>query len=221
MLLNRNVVRRHTPGTICAVGAALVMTLSIRSTAQLPPQIGQVRHNSGDNVVPVFEGWEKNPDGTFNLVFGYMNRNYVEEPEIPIGPDNNFSIGPADQGQPTHFYPRRQQFMFKVKVPADFGGKEIVWTLTTRGKTERAYATLKPDYMIDSGIHRRGGPLFFALSLVPLFLLLWWLRGRERRLLYAGHIYPVPAPVAPDSGSILIARRHLLRASRTQSTALT
>ena len=30
--------------------------------------------------------------------------------------------------------------------------------------------------MINSPIHRRGGPLFFALSLVPLFLLLWWLR---------------------------------------------
>jgi exosortase C (VPDSG-CTERM-specific) len=30
--------------------------------------------------------------------------------------------------------------------------------------------------MIDSVIHHRGGPLFFALSLIPLFLLLWWLR---------------------------------------------
>jgi len=35
--------------------------------------------------------------------------------------------------------------------------------------------------MIDSSIHRRGGPIFFALSLIPLFLLLWWLRRRERR----------------------------------------
>lgn len=34
--------------------------------------------------------------------------------------------------------------------------------------------------MIDSVIHRRGGPLFFALSLVPLFLLLAWLRRQER-----------------------------------------
>ncbi len=37
-------------------------------------------------------------------------------------------------------------------------------------------------YMIDSPIHHRGGPLFFALSLIPLFLLLWWLRRQERRL---------------------------------------
>lgn len=33
--------------------------------------------------------------------------------------------------------------------------------------------------MIHSPIHHRGGPLFFALSLVPLFLLLWWLRRGE------------------------------------------
>ena len=33
--------------------------------------------------------------------------------------------------------------------------------------------------MIHSFIHQNGGPLFFALSLVPLFLLLWWLRKGE------------------------------------------
>ena len=36
-------------------------------------------------------------------------------------------------------------------------------------------------HMIDSPIHRRGGPLFFGLSLVPLFLALAWLRSRENR----------------------------------------
>lgn len=33
--------------------------------------------------------------------------------------------------------------------------------------------------MIHSVIHKRGGPLFFAASLIPLFLLLWWLRRSE------------------------------------------
>ena len=37
-------------------------------------------------------------------------------------------------------------------------------------------------HMIDSPIHHRGGPIFFALSLVPLFLLIWWLRRQEQRL---------------------------------------
>lgn len=40
--------------------------------------------------------------------------------------------------------------------------------------------------MIDSAIHKRGGPLFFALSLVPLFLLLWWLRRTDRPKVRAG-----------------------------------
>jgi exosortase C (VPDSG-CTERM-specific) len=35
--------------------------------------------------------------------------------------------------------------------------------------------------MIDSPIHRRGGPLFFALSLIPFVLLLLWLRRRSQR----------------------------------------
>ncbi len=34
-------------------------------------------------------------------------------------------------------------------MPADFGDKELVWTLTSNGRTERAYATLKRDYFID------------------------------------------------------------------------
>ncbi len=34
--------------------------------------------------------------------------------------------------------------------------------------------------MIDSPIHHHGGPLFLGLSLVPLFLLLLWLRRSER-----------------------------------------
>jgi len=127
-----------------ASALCLVTALSASASAQLSPaqQLGQVRHNSGQNVVPVYEGWERNPDGTFNLVFGYMNRNYQEQPELPIGPGNAISPGPADQGQPTHFYPRRQQFMFKVRVPADFGKKEVVWTLTRNGQTEKAYGTL-------------------------------------------------------------------------------
>ena len=33
--------------------------------------------------------------------------------------------------------------------------------------------------MIHSLIHRRGGPVFFMLSLIPFFLVLWWLRKRD------------------------------------------
>src|SRR6188508_1123418 len=107
-------------------------------------------YNSGQNVAPGYEGWEEDADGTKYFLFGYMNRNWEEEPDVPVGPNNGFSPGNADQGQPTHFLPRRNRFVFRVKVPATFGEKdELVWTLTTHGKTEKAYATLRPDYVVD------------------------------------------------------------------------
>ncbi len=39
-------------------------------------------------------------------------------------------------------------------------------------------------HMINSLIHRRGGPVFFALSLIPLFALLWLLRRQEIKRQY-------------------------------------
>jgi len=69
---------------------------------------------------------------------------------VPVGPDNAFSPGPIDQGQPTHFLPRRNRFIFRIKVPANFTMKdELIWTLTSHGKSEKAFASLREDYKID------------------------------------------------------------------------
>lgn len=131
------------------------------------PVEGQTRlmYLSGQLVTPAFEGWWPNDDGTYKLFFGYMNSNWEEEFVIPIGQDNYFALtepgglddlehgayapGAADQGQPTHFYPRRNPFLFTVDVPADFGDTELVWTLRSHGLTRRAYGSLAPDYRID------------------------------------------------------------------------
>jgi hypothetical protein len=107
-------------------------------------------YSRGQNVSPAFEGWEKNADGSFSMLFGYMNRNWEEEVDVPVGPDNNISPGAPDQGQPTHFQPRRNRFVFRVRVPADWGTKELVWTLTTKGKTEKAFASLREDSLVDN-----------------------------------------------------------------------
>ncbi len=107
-------------------------------------------YTSGQNVSPAYEGWEIGADGQKYFVFGYMNRNWQQEIDVPIGPDNGFNIGAADQGQPTHFLPRRNRFVFRVPVPAGFSDTdELVWTLTTQGKTEKAFASLRLDYQID------------------------------------------------------------------------
>jgi hypothetical protein len=117
--------------------------------AVLPAASAQVSLPTGQNIAPSYEGWEQNSDGSYTLVFGYFNRNWEEEIDLPIGPDNTIQPGAVDQGQPTHFFPRRNRFVFRIRVPADFGKQEVVWTLTSHGKTERAYATLTPDYFID------------------------------------------------------------------------
>jgi hypothetical protein len=93
-----------------------------------------------------------NGDGSITLYFGYMNTNWLEEFDVPIGPGNNIEPGGPDQGQPTHFYPRRNPFLFTIRVPKDFGEKELIWTLTTHGKTEKVYASLKGDYLIDKQV---------------------------------------------------------------------
>jgi hypothetical protein len=116
----------------------------------------QVQYASGQNVAPIFEGWEHNPDGTYSMVFGYLNRNYEEEVDIPIGPDNSITLGGetfGDRGQPTHFYPRRQRFLFRVVVPKDFDPKQkVVWTLTSRGKTDQAKGWLQPEWELSEGV---------------------------------------------------------------------
>ena len=93
-----------------------------------------------------------NPDGTFDIYFGYMNRNFEEHLHIPIGPNNNVEPGGPDRGQPTYFFPRRNRNVFTVTVPEDFGDKELVWTLTSNGKTESAYASLIPSFIYDQRI---------------------------------------------------------------------
>jgi len=116
----------------------------------------QVQYSRGQNVAPTFEGWEHNTDGTYSLVFGYLNRNYEEEVDIPVGSENSITVGSetfGDKGQPTHFYPRRQRFLFRVVVPADWDKKQkVVWTLTSRGRTDQAKGWLQPEWELSPDV---------------------------------------------------------------------
>lgn len=105
---------------------------------------------SGLPVSPIFEGWYRNPDGTFTLSFGYINRNLEEAVDIPVGAANRFSPGEADRGQPTHFLPRRHYGVFTVRVPADFGMGEVVWTVDIRGERFAIPGRLNDGYELDA-----------------------------------------------------------------------
>tara|TARA_B100000427_G_scaffold94615_1_gene78004 strand:+ start:1143 stop:1910 length:768 start_codon:yes stop_codon:yes gene_type:complete len=84
------------------------------------------------------------------MMFGYMNENWEEEPDVEVGEHNFFSPGEADRGQPTHFLPRRNRFTFEVTVPSDWGDRELVWTLNVNGVEKKAFATLRQDYLVDN-----------------------------------------------------------------------
>jgi hypothetical protein len=132
-----------------AAAAAVVVALGTMLGAA-PTAAQGLTFNKGQSVSPAFEGWRNNPDGGYLLMFGYMNRNWEEEPDVPVGPDNLFSPGPEDRGQPTHFLPRRNRFVFEVPVPADFGEQELMWTLRVNGEEHVAYGSLKDDYFVDN-----------------------------------------------------------------------
>src|SRR5215813_11006069 len=128
--------RRWSPGGVLLAALLLV--------GQLPTELPSTKFSSGQDVQPYFEGWIHNPDGTFDLVFGYFNRNWQEELAIPPGPDNMIEPGGPDRGQPTYFLPRRQGWGFRVRVPGDFGKGVVTWTIKANGKTQKAYGELMP-----------------------------------------------------------------------------
>ena len=131
---------------ILIVCVAVIFGAAEAARAQADPQ--NYLFNSGQTIQPVFEGWAHNPDGSYEMHFGYLNRNYVEELAVPIGADNRMAPDGPDRGQPTFFYPRVNRRVFSVTVPADWGDKELVWQVTVRNETYRAVGWLQAEWEI-------------------------------------------------------------------------
>jgi hypothetical protein len=127
--------------------AALLVAGASRAGAQVE-YTNNLKYDSGQDVQPVYEGWSRAANGSFDLYFGYLNRNWVQKLNVPIGANNNIQPGGPDRGQPTYFYARTNRKVFIVNVPADFGKKELLWTLTVNGKTRTTFGHLRPDWEI-------------------------------------------------------------------------
>ena len=144
-MLIGDATRTWTPSLPALLAVLTVLAMPTTAGAQTRPS-----YMHGQNVSPAYEGWEEDDEGRRYFLFGYMNRNWEEELDVPAGPDNSIEPGGPDAGQPTHFLPRRNRFVFRVAVPEGFDeDDELVWTLTTAGVTEQAYATLRLDYLVD------------------------------------------------------------------------
>jgi hypothetical protein len=122
---------------------------------------------TGNFVAPYFDGFYQNPDGTYTLSFGFMNRNDADLIEIPIGANNFIEPARYDGVQPTSFpvvrYSAfggpRERGAFGVIVPADFEG-DVWWTIRTDG-----YETKVPGRLESPGRLIRGA---YELSTGPM-----------------------------------------------------
>jgi len=156
--------------SICAAAPVIALIIAAATlVAQTQSTEVHIKYNSGQSITPIYEGWERVPDGSFNMVFGYLNRNHIEQISLPVGAQNNFEPGPADRGQPAYFYPRENHFIFRVNVPNDWDKKkELVWSLTVRGKTETARATLMDIWEIDRKVEvaNNGGGVQVSNTLI-------------------------------------------------------
>jgi len=123
-------------GTAIVFASVAIVSVALPASAQFKQLPMEPLHETGQGVTPSFEGWWQNPDGTYNLMFGYFNRNTKEVVQVPVGPNNHIDPGGPDQGQPAYFVPRRQWGVFTVKVPKDFGeANKVIWTITANGQT--------------------------------------------------------------------------------------
>ena len=99
--------------------------------------IGHAQQNQP--IYPAYDGFLKNPDGSFTLSFAYFSHN-AEVVTVPPGPANSFGPAPSDRMQPTSFKPGHWRFQCVMVVGPEFDGK-MKWTLayagTTTGTSER------------------------------------------------------------------------------------
>ena len=109
-----------------------------------------IPHKAGQSVTPSFEGWFKNPDGSFTLSFGYMDRNFWQAQDLPVGDDNRIEPGPIDRGS-RHTSSRGVR---PVSSPSSCRQTSATaWSpgrLTSGGDTIAIPGHLRPEWEIDA-----------------------------------------------------------------------
>jgi hypothetical protein len=108
------------------------------------------RRQFGAGITAAFEGWFYNEDGSRTFLVGYLNRNTVQELDIPVGPDNRIEPGGPDMGQPTHFLPGRIHGVFTIPVPKAFTPQDkYTWTIVANGQSTSIPLRLNSDYVVN------------------------------------------------------------------------
>jgi hypothetical protein len=84
-------------------------------------------------VYPAYDGYLRNPDGSYTLAFAYFSHN-AEPVTIPPGEQNAFTPGARDRQQPITFKPGHWRFQCVMVVGPEFDGK-LRWTMSYGGAT--------------------------------------------------------------------------------------
>ena len=147
--------------TLSSSGIATAQQIDLRNQSWS----AEVIRKTGQPVIPLYDGWYPNADGSSTLCFSYFNMNTEQALDIPTGEDNFLSDERFAALLPTHFDPLPPRYRhvfcaFTVTVPDSFGRDEkIVWTLNSNGQELSVPGRLNPAYVLDEPASKGRGDL--------------------------------------------------------------
>jgi len=175
----------------------LVAALSVTGLLVAGPLVPTSQAQQNQPIYPAYDGFLKNPDGSYTLSFAYFSHN-AEVVTVPAGTANAFAPAPGDRQQPTVFKPGHWRFQCIMVVGPEFDGK-MVWNLayagTTTGTSQRMlqsnwYLVEGAEELkkIDFATAKRG----VCLNRAPIVRVLGVGRGGESSTLNAAVGEPLP-----------------------------
>ncbi len=105
--------------------------LTLAFVACLLPAAAAAQQNQP--IYPAYDGFLKNPDGSYTIAFAYFSHN-ASPVTIAPGDGNFFGPGARDRQQPTTFLPGHWRFQCVMVLGPEFDGK-LTWTLAYAGTT--------------------------------------------------------------------------------------
>ena len=120
----------------------------------------EIIRTKGQPVIPLFDGWFPNEDGSSNICFGFFNMNLQEALNVPLGESNYLEtdypgLDLSGVMLPTHFDPLPPRYRhvfcaFSINVPAGFdSGNRITWYLNSNRQELKVPGKVIASYVLD------------------------------------------------------------------------
>ena len=120
----------------------------------------EVIRAEGQAIIPLFDGWYPNEDGTKTICFGYFNMNTEQSFDIPVGNENFLEtdfpgLDLSMANIPTHFDPlppayRHVFCSFSVTVPEGFNSSHrVTWHISSNRFELSTPGKVIPPYVLD------------------------------------------------------------------------